>query len=96
MVNAIIGLALMGAVVAAYAIVARRYRALWHPLSILAAVFIVSVVVAVVGEALWGAGWAGVPAMFRRSAIGGLGWGLVIAGALWAGRRAYGVWSARR
>jgi hypothetical protein len=96
MLNAIVGLALMGAVVAVYGLLARRYRALWHPVSILAAVVAVSVVVSVLGEALWGSGIAGVPSMTRRSAIGGLGWGLVIAGITWVCRRGYALWTAQR
>jgi len=51
-------------------------------LSIVAAVGTVSVVVAVPGELLFRAGWAGVPAMSRRSAIAG--WGLIIAVVVWA------------
>jgi hypothetical protein len=94
--NAIVGLVMMGAVVAGYGLLARRYRALWHPVSILVTVVTVSVVVSVVGEALWGSGWTGVPAMTRRSAIGGFGWGLVIAGMAWVGRRGYDLWAARR
>jgi hypothetical protein len=96
MFNAIIGFAIMGAVVAAYSLAARRYRVLWHPLSILMAVITVSVVVAVAGEVLRGSGLAGVLVMSRRSAIGGLGWGLLIAGIVWAGRRGYHEWIARR
>lgn len=47
---ALVELALMLAVVAAYVVSARRFRVLWHPLSIAAAVFTVSVIVAVLGE----------------------------------------------
>ena len=92
-VAALIGLALMLAVVAAYIVLARRFRVLWHPLSIVAAVLIVSVVVSVLGELMFRGGWPGVPAMARRSAIGGLGWGLVIAVVVSIGRRALAAWT---
>ena len=91
-INALIQLALMLAVVAIYVALARRFRALWHPLSIVAAVLIVSVVVAVVGELIFRGGWAATPAMLRRSAIGGLGWGVIIAAVVWFGRRALASW----
>jgi energy-converting hydrogenase Eha subunit B len=45
----------------------------------------------VLGELLFNTGWAGVPAMARRSAIGALGWGVVIAVVVWAGRRLLGM-----
>ena len=48
---------------------------------------IVSVVVSVLGELLFKSGWAGVPVMLRRSAIGGFGWGVIIAAGVWAVRR---------
>lgn len=89
-VGALAGLALMLAVVAAYVVLAQRYRLLWHPLAIVAAVGIVGIVVSVLGE-LFRGGWAGVPAMLRRSAIGGFGWGLIIAAVVWIGRRALGL-----
>ena len=89
-VGALAGLALMLAVVAAYVVLARRYRLLWHPLAIVAAVGIVGIVVSVLGE-LFRGGWAGVPTMVRRSAIGGFGWGLIIAAVVWIGRRALGL-----
>jgi hypothetical protein len=85
--NAVVGLALLLAVAATYLLLARRFRFLWHPVSIVAAVSIVSVVVAVIGELLFRGGWAGVPSMLRRSAIGGFGWGLLIAAIVWIGRR---------
>ena len=85
----------MVAVVAAYLALARRFRLLWHPLSIVAAVGSVSVVVAVLGELLFRGGWAGVPAMLRRSAVGGFGWGLVIAFVVWAGRLAFTLLTKR-
>jgi hypothetical protein len=87
--NAIVGLALMLAVIAAYLVLARRFRLLWHPLSIVVAVGTVSVVVAIVGELLFRGGWAGVPSMVRRSAIGGFGWGVIIAPVVWAARRLF-------
>ena len=96
MLNAIIELAMMGAVVAAYGLLARRYRALWHPLSIVVAVVIVSVVVSVLGEALFGSGWIGVPMMLRRSAIAGFGWGVVVAAVVWVVRRGFVIWTTRR
>lgn len=86
--SGLIQLALMLAVVAAYIAFARRFRVLWHPLSMLVTVFIVSVVVSVLGELIFRGGWAGVPAMARRSAIGGFGWGVIIAAVVWIGRRA--------
>jgi hypothetical protein len=89
-VGALAGLALMLAVVAAYVVLARRYRLLWHPLAIVAAVGVVGIVVSVLGE-LFRGGWAGVPGMLRRSAIGGFGWGLIIAAVVWIGRRALGL-----
>jgi len=58
--TAFVELAMMLAVVAAYVVLARRFRLLWHPLSIVAAVVIVGVVVSVLGELLFNRGWAGV------------------------------------
>jgi hypothetical protein len=94
-VTALIELALMLAVIAAYVVLARRIQLLWHPVSIIAAVEIVSVIVAVLGELLWRGGWAGVPEMLRRSALGGLGWGLIIAVVVWIGRRTFTLWTNR-
>lgn len=91
--NALVGLALMTAVTATYIVSARRFRLLWHPLSIVAAVGTVSVVVAVLGELLFRGGWAGVPAMLRRSALGGFGWGVIIAGVAWIVRRLFASWT---
>jgi hypothetical protein len=96
MLNAIIGLAMMVAVTAGYVALARRYGSLWHPVSILFAVLAVSVVVSVLGVVIVGPGWAGVPAMVSRSAIGGFGWGAIIAAVVWASRRLYKLWIARR
>lgn len=94
--NALVELGLMLAVVAAYLGLARRFRLLWHPLSLIAAVGTVSVVVAVLGELLFRGGWAGVPVMLRRSAVGGFGWGVVIAVVVWASRRAFTSWTTYR
>jgi hypothetical protein len=80
------GLALLLGVIAGYLLLARRFRILWHPLAIVLAVAIVGVVVSVLGELLF-RGAAQVPAMLRRSVIGSLGWGVVIAVAVWVGRR---------
>ena len=85
--SAIVQLALMLAVIGTYWLLARRYRFLWHPLAIVVAVGIVSITVAVVGQLLFRGGWDGVPAMLRRSTVGGFGWGLVIAAGVWAWRR---------
>ena len=93
--TALVELALMLAVVATYVVMARRFRLLWHPLSIVAAVGIVSIVTSVLGELLFKSGWAGVPAMLRRSAIGGFGWGVIIAAGVWAGR-GFASWMTRR
>ena len=90
-VTALVELALMLAVVFGYVAMARRFRLLWHPLSIVAAVGIVGVVVSVLGELLFNTGWAGVPGMARRSAIGAFGWGVIIAVVVWAGRRLLGL-----
>ena len=86
-INALIGLTLMLLVAGAYLLLARRYRVLWHPLAIVAAVTTVSVIVAVAGELLSHDGGVGVSGMFRRSAIGGFGWGVVIAAVVWVTRR---------
>lgn len=90
--NALVQLALMLAVVAIYVASARRFRTLWHPLAIVAAVAAVSIVVAVLGELLFRGGWAAAPAMLRRSAIGGFAWGVIIAAVVWIGRRALASW----
>ena len=81
-------LALMLGVIAAYVILAQRHRRLWHPLSIILAVGVVGIVVSLLGE-LFRGGWPGVPAMLRRSAIGAFGWGVIIAGIVWIGRRLF-------
>jgi hypothetical protein len=89
-VNAVVSLALMMAVIAAYVVAARRVRRLWHPLAIVTAVTAVGIIVSVAGERWFRGGAADVPAMLRRSAIGSFGWGVVIALAVWAGRRLLG------
>ena len=94
--TALVELALMLAVVAAYVVTARSVRLLWHPLSIVAAVGIVSVVISVLGALMFNGGWAGVPAMLRRSAIGGFAWGVIIAAGVWAGRRVFASWMKRQ
>jgi hypothetical protein len=78
----------MVAVMAAYLVLARRFRILWHPVVLAAAVTLVGVVVSVAGELMF-RGSAGVPAMVQRSAIGGAGWGVVIALAVWIWRRLF-------
>jgi hypothetical protein len=87
-VTALIGLAVMLALVATYATLARRHRFLWHPLSIVFVVAIVGIVVSVVGELFRGGG-SGVPVMLRRSAIGSFGWAVIIAIAVWLVRRIF-------
>ena len=94
--TAFVELALMLAVVAAYVVMARRFRLLWHPLSLVAAVGIVGVVISVLGELLFNSGGPGVPAMLRRSAIGGFAWGVIIAAVVWAGRRVFASWMKRQ
>lgn len=91
---ALVEFALMLALAAAYLALARRHRFLWHPISIVLTVGIVGIVVSVMGE-LIGRGWAGVPAMFRRSAIGGFGWGVIIAAVVWTVRRLSSRWDVR-
>jgi|SRR5215212_4106239 len=91
--GAIVQLTLLLGVVAMYVLLARRFRLLWQPCSILVAVASVSVVVAVLGVLLFGGGWTDVPAMMRRSAIGGVGWGLVIAVVVWVCRGAFTWWT---
>src|SRR3954451_21319432 len=86
--NALVGLALMVAVIGIYLMLARRFRILWHPLAIVLAVGGVGVVVSVLGEFVF-RGVSGVPAMLRRSAIGSFGWGVLIAGVVWTGRRVF-------
>lgn len=93
-ISAIVQLTLMLGVVAAYLMMARRSRLLWHPVSIVVAVATVSIVVAVAGELIFRGGVAGVPAMVGRSAIGGLGWGVVIAAGAWVCRRAFAWWAS--
>jgi hypothetical protein len=86
LVGAIVQLAVMLAVAGGYFAASCRYRILQHPISIVLFVTMVSVTVAVAG-AVYRFGWEAVPAMVLRSAIGGFGWGVIIAAAAWAGRR---------
>lgn len=86
LVTAFVLLALMLAVIAAYLLLARRFRVLWHPLAVVLAVGLVGVTVSVLGEVLF-RGTSGVPGMLQRSAIGSFGWGVVIAVAVWIARR---------
>ena len=79
-------LAVMLAVAGGYFAASRRHRILQHPLSIVLFVTCVGVVVSVAG-AVYRFGWAAVPAMALRSAIGGAGWGVIIAAAAWGVRR---------
>jgi hypothetical protein len=88
LVNAVVSLALMLAVIAAYLLLARRFRVLWHPLAVVLAVGLVGVTVSVLGEVLF-RGTSGVPGMLQRSAIGSFGWGVVIALAVWITRRMF-------
>jgi hypothetical protein len=91
--SAAVSLALMLAVITLYVLVARRFRVLWHPLSIVLAVGIVGIVVSVLGELLFRDGMSGVPAMLRRSAIGSFGWGGVIAAVVWMARASGSFWA---
>jgi hypothetical protein len=85
--NALVELALMLAVIGVYVLLARRFRILWHPLSVILAVGVVGVIVSVLGEWLFRGGVSAVPVMLRRSAVGSFGWGVIIAGVVWIGRR---------
>ena len=91
-VGAIVQLALMLAIVAAYVTLARRHRLLWHPLSIVVAVGTVGVLFSLLTTLIFGGGVTAVPAMARRSAIGAFGWGVIIAVFVWICRRAYAWW----
>jgi hypothetical protein len=91
-VGAIAQLMLMLGGVAAYVMLARRFRLLWHPISVFVAVGTVGVLVAVLTTVMFGGGISAAPAMARRSAIGGFGWGVVIAAMVWVGRRGYRWW----
>ena len=74
-------------VVAVYVIAGRRFRVLWHPLSIVVAVSAVGIVVSLLGMVLFRHDAGSMTDMLRRSAIGSVGWGLVIAAVVWVGRR---------
>jgi hypothetical protein len=89
LLNAVGSLSLMLVVAGGYVWLARRLPRLWHPLSILLAVTLVSVVVTILGEVLFQSNGAGVIAALRRSLVGGLGWGAVIAIVVWGARRLF-------
>ena len=93
-VTALLQLLLMLSVVAAYVVAARRFPRLWHPLAIVLAVAVVGVAVSVAGVALFRPDATDVSDMLRRSLVGSVGWGLVIAAIVWIGRRLF-VKSAR-
>ena len=79
----------MLAIAAAYVVLARRFRVLWHPLAIVAAVGSVGVLVSVIADVLFRSDGIGVTAMARRSAIGSFGWAVVIALGVWIARRLF-------
>ena len=83
----------MLAVGAGYVMLARRFQFLWHPVSIVVAVGIVGMLVSVLTTMIFGDGLSAVPAMARRSGIGGFGWGAVIAAAVWTVRVGYKWWT---
>ena len=92
-VGAIAQLMLMLGVVAAYVMLARRFRLLWHPISVLVAVGTVGVLYSALTTVLFGGGISAAPSMARRSVIGGFGWGVVVATMVWIGRRGYAWWT---
>ena len=89
LISAVVQLAVMLAVAGGYFAASRRYRILQHPISIVVFVTMVAVTVASAG-AVYRFGWESVPAMARRSAIGGFGWGVIIAAAAWGVQRMFG------
>lgn len=84
--TALVQLALMLAVAGGYFWASRRYRILEHPISIVTFVTIVGVTVSVAG-ALYRFGWEAVPDMVRRSAVGSVGWAVIIAAVTWIALR---------
>jgi hypothetical protein len=91
-VSALIQLSLMLLVAGGYFLASRRFPILANPLCIILFVTTVGVVVSVCGE-VWRDGWTEVPAMARRSAIGSVGWGVIIAGTAWSVRRGFARWN---
>jgi hypothetical protein len=87
--SALAQLTLLIVAAVSYWLASRRFPKLAHPLSILLFVTLVGVMVSAVGE-LRRDGWAGVPAMAARAAIGSAGWGAVIAGIAWVTGRRFG------
>jgi len=80
--SAVVQLAVMLAVAGGYFAASRRYPVLRHPISIVIFVMMVGLTVSVAG-AFYRFGWAAVPAMVQRSAIGSFGWGVIIAALSW-------------
>jgi hypothetical protein len=92
-VSAVAQLTLMLAIATAYVMLARRFRLLWHPVSVVVAVGTVAVLYAVLTAVMFGGGFSAAPSMASRSAIGGFGWGVVIAAMVWIARRGYAWWT---
>ena len=65
-----------------YFAASRRSPVLARPLSIAIFVFVIGVLAAIGGQVYRG-DWAGIPEMFRRSAIGSAGWAAIIGVAAW-------------
>ena len=84
--NAVVQLAVMLAVAGGYFAASRRYPWLRHPITIVVFVMMVGITVSVAG-AVYRFGWAAVPAMVQRSAIGSFGWGVIIAAFSWGALR---------
>jgi hypothetical protein len=82
LLNAAVQLTVMLVVAVGYFLASRRYRVLQHPVSIVAFVTLIGVTVSVAG-ALYRSGWEAVPDMVGRSAVGSLGWGVIIAVVAW-------------
>ena len=80
--SALVQLAVMLAVAGGYFAASRRHRVLRHPLAIIVFVTVVSISVALAG-AIYRGDWEAAPGMIRRSAIGGFGWGVIIAALAW-------------
>jgi hypothetical protein len=82
LLSALMQLAVMLAVAGGYFAASRRHRVLRHPIAIIVFVTLVSISVALTG-AMYRGDWDAAPGMVRRSAIGGFGWGIVIAAVAW-------------